>query len=230
MRQLSATDLPRRSIFPQEMPRYPNLWFLVDGKLPPRRRYKLAIRWLVALLETRLDLRDSFIDDVENPNLRRFLGKPGEGSDFQARIGPLQPYDDPKDPSRSHLHQAHARFYISPLIAAEKEQAAGSFLIPASVHYEVATEDPLHPYVDSCPVCGITGEYDLPIDRDSQDYCLKIHDPLGLELLLHGSIRGKRVADEAGTPIPCLEDLHCRIDEIEPSGAEPSKLACVYFR
>jgi phosphoribosyl 1,2-cyclic phosphate phosphodiesterase len=57
-------------------------------------------------------------------------------------------------------------------------------------HFEVSTEEPTHPYVDACPVCGLTGEYAFVIDPRSQDYCLKVHDPLGVELLLHGTIRG----------------------------------------
>ena len=63
------------------------------------------------------------------------------------------------------------RFDISPLKAAGTEQRRvlfegeqkDFFLFSASVHYEVAAEDMIQPYKDSCPLCGITGKYDMPI-------------------------------------------------------------------
>jgi hypothetical protein len=180
-------------------------------------------------MERELGLRDTFVDDVENPTLRQLLSKPREGSDFQARIGPLHFYEDPRDPARSHRHQVHARFYATPMSRAEKARSGDFFLVPASVHYEVATEDPLHPYADDCPHCGIFGEYRTPIDRSSQDYCLKIHDPLGLEFLLYGTVRGQTVADDGGTPIKSLQDLPCKIEEFVPEAGEPKRLATVTF-
>jgi hypothetical protein len=197
------------------MPRYPNIWLLIAEELVLRRQYFYALRFWEKLLDERLELRDSFYDDVRNPNLRNLLGKPGEGSDFQARIGPLQPYSDPTDPGLSHGHQLHARFYGTSLHRAGKARmeytGAGKvrpcFALPASVHYEVATEEETHPYVDSCPLCGITGEYSLPVDRDSEGYCLKIHDPLGVEFLLYGSVRGKRVVWPNGRPVTALKGL-----------------------
>ena len=231
MRVLGPEDLPPRGLFPPQMPRYPNLWFLVHRGVLARAEYPLSVRWLVGLLEDRLGLRDTFVRDVENPNPRCLLDRPGEGSVIQARIGPLQPFTDPE--GRSHRHQVHARFYVTPLMAAGRTELDGRFVVPAGVHYEVATEDPLHPYADSCPLCGITGDYDLPIDRGSQDYCLKIHDPLGLEFLLHGTVRGVRVRDDAGAPVACLGDLSCRIrelgPEVPPAHDEPLRLALVSF-
>jgi hypothetical protein len=105
------------------------------------------------------------------------------------------------------------------------------FAVPASVHYEVSTEDPLHPYEDSCPMCGITGDYAVPIDRASQDYCVKIHDPLGVELLAHGTLRGQPATDAEGGLVPCLENLEgpwtCAIEEASQERGEPLRLACV---
>jgi len=237
MKEMLA-DLPPRNIFPADMPRYPNLWFFVDPALLPRPEYAYAIRFLVRLTETQLGLRDTFVREVENPQVVRLLSRPGEGSDWQARIGPLQFYQDPRNPSLSHSHQLHARFYVSPLIAnpdfslaAAPEDGARLFAIPASVHYEVATEEPLHPYVDTCPLCGITGEYEVPVDRERQDYCLKIHDPLGLEFLLHGKIRGRPVLGADGGRIPAFADLAglyaLRIREGQPGGPDPLRMAAV---
>lgn len=212
--------LPPRRVFPRAMPRYPNLWFLVSRELALRGENVHALRLLAELLEQRIGLRDSFVSGVENPNLLTYLGTPGEGSDFQARMGPFQPYDDPTDSSRSHLHQVHARFYLSPFprergcrIALRGERGSEEFFaFAASVHYEVATEEPSHPYVDSCPLCGITGAYAMPISRAGQDYCLKIHDPLGLEAILYGRVRGSEILGARGARIPCVADLEGQFD------------------
>ncbi len=90
------------------MPRYPNLWFYVDSRLAVRARYLQALRFLVMTLEERLELRDSFVKGVSNHNVYHLLSRPGEGSDFQARIGPIEYYEPAHDPSRSHWHQLHA--------------------------------------------------------------------------------------------------------------------------
>lgn len=235
------SDLPSKEIFPPEMPRYPNLWFYVDTRLALRGRYRKALQFLVMTLEERLGLRDSFVQGVQNHNLYHMLARPGEGSDFRARVGPIQCYENYDEPSRSHWHQLHARFYVSPLIEAdcyrqslvESGERNEFFLIPASVHYEVAADDELHPYADECPLCGITGRYDLPIDRATQDYCVKIHDPLGLEFLLHGTVRGKSVLSEEGNQVVSVSDLEdnfqCRIEEHELKEGEPCRLAKVYL-
>ena len=161
-----------------------------------------------------MGMRDSFYDDVRNPGLLRLIGAPGEGSDYQARIGPLAQW--PASPGVPvHLHQLHARFYVSPLLHAGLERTEISwagfrrdcFRVPASVHYEPATEEECHPYVDACPACGLTGNYAFPIDRRSQDYCLRVHDPLGLEFLLHGTIRGIPASWPDGTPAAALTRL-----------------------
>jgi hypothetical protein len=232
-------QLPPRDLFPREMPRYPNLWFLVDPAAALRRQYQYAVRSLVHALEQDVGLRDTFVRDVENHNLAHMLAEPGEGSDFQARLWPLPPRVDGADPSRSHGHQVHARFYVTPLIEAQRTRQSFSFLgeerevflVPASVHYEVSTEDPLHPYEDSCPLCGITGEYDVPVDPASQDYCVKIHDPLGIEVLLRGSVRGEPVLDERGRRIASLEALggrwSCRMWEGFQEQGEPRRLGLV---
>jgi hypothetical protein len=210
-----ALGLPSRDIFPAAMPRYPNVWFYVPTGLALRGEYPYALRQLDRLLGDRLELRDSFYDDVRNQDLRRLIGDPGEGSDYQARIGPLSRWAGDAAGTPAHGHQLHARFYVSPLLRAGLARVslsmAGStrecFCIPASVHFEVATEEPCHPYVDACPVCGLTGEYALAIDPHGQDYCLKVHDPLGVELLLHGTIRGVAATWLDGRPSAALDRL-----------------------
>ena len=207
-------DLPPRDIFPGEMPRYPNVWFFVPTTLALRGEYQYALRLLDRFLDECLELRDSFHDDVRNPNLRRLIGDPGEGSDYQARIGPLARWPGAEG-APAHDHQLHARFYVSPLARAGLTRATFSmaggirecFCIPASVHFEVATEEPTHPYVDACPVCGLTGEYAFEIDPRSQDYCLKVHDPLGVEFLLHGTVRGVAQTWPDGRPAASLASL-----------------------
>ncbi len=228
-----------REIFPSEMPRYPNLWFFVDRALALRGEYYHALSFLVQLLEQQIGLRDTFCDEIENRNLINMLNRPGEGSDFQARIGPFQMYENADDPTRTHQHQVHARFYVSPLLRENchlrsvqvKGQSSEFFLIPASVHYEVCAEDPLHPYADECPWCGITGEYAVPIDRPSQDYCVKIHDPLGLELLVHGTVRGKELSrEERVVSLKKLQGPFRIIIEEFVQDDEPLHLALVYLQ
>jgi hypothetical protein len=233
-----ALGLPDRNIFPAEMPRYPNVWFFVPTAVALRHEYGYALRLLDRLLDVRLQLRDSFHDDVHNPGLLRLIGGPGEGSDYQARIGPLCPTADGTGVP-AHTHQVHARFYVSPLVHAsltrvDLSMAGGMqecFCIPASVHFEVATEEPSHPYVDACPVCGLTGDYAFSIDPRSQDYCLKVHDPLGLELLLHGTIRGVAAAWPDGRPVAALSRLvggpAIAIDEQAPGPHGCTRLARV---
>jgi hypothetical protein len=234
-------ELPPPSIFPLEMPRYPNLWFFVDIKLALREQYAYAIRYIVEILERRLQLTDSFYQDIRNHHLYHLLNNPGEGSDFQARIGPIQYFTDAERPERNHWHQLHARFYCSSVKNAASESTCirvgrterEFFVVPASVHYEVATEERLHPYEDSCPYCGITGEYDVPIDRNGQDYCLKIHDPLGIELILYGTIRNQRIQWENGEGVTSISDLrnecNCQFEEQHSESGEPHRLARVFF-
>jgi len=233
-------NLPPRSIFPSEMPRYPNLWFFIDRKLALRKQYNYAIRLVMSILEKELNLKDDFVNDIQNHNLYHLLNRPREGSDFQARIHPLQQYNDYKNPVNSHSHQVHARFYISSVYNKgshiQKLTKWGKdieyFLIPVSVHYEVTTEEPLHPYADFCPYCGITNTYDVPINRESQDYCLKIHDPLGLEYLIHGKIRGKDILGKNGEKVKTIqifkEKYTCIIEEYTREQGDPLHLAEVF--
>jgi hypothetical protein len=231
--------LPAREVFPAEMPRYPNLWFFIPVDSVLRGEYAYALRFLERLLDDRIGLRDSFYDDVRNPGLLRLIGAPGEGSDYQARIGPVSRWSGTGQAAPAHDHQLHARFYASPLLHAGLERAEISlggrlrtcFLVPASVHYEVATEEKCHPYLDACPACGLTGDYAFPIDRRSQDYCQRVHDPLGVELLLHGTVRGVPGSWLDGTPVTALSRLGGNVsvlfDETAPGPYGCTRLARV---
>src|SRR2546428_4368734 len=60
----------------------------------------------------------------------------------------------------------------------------------ASVHYEVGHANPNHADVEVCPICGRTGEY----AGVAGNLVERVHDPLGLELLLCGTILTDYVA------------------------------------
>jgi hypothetical protein len=62
----------------------------------------------------------------------------------------------------------------------------------ASVHYEVEHTNANHADVEICPICGRTGEY-----RELKGNLVElVHDPLGLELVMTGKIRGVMVRFE----------------------------------
>ena len=70
------------------------------------------------------------------------------------------------------------------------------YRVGASVHYEVEHSNPNHAGVEGCPTCGRTGEY-AALQGNLVDL---VHDPLGLELVLTGKIRGEVVRFEDQTP------------------------------
>ena len=66
------------------------------------------------------------------------------------------------------------------------------FRLAASVHYEVEHTNPNHADVEICPICGRTGRF----GGLKGNLVEMVHDPLGLELLLSGTIRGETVRFE----------------------------------
>ena len=90
------------------------------------------------------------------------------------------------------------------------------FRFAGSVHYEVEDEHPLHPDVHECPYCGRTGMY-----SGAEDLFAGVHEPLGLELLLYGTIRGNRVRAIVERPVAglsALEETHTiEIHRLRPS-------------
>jgi hypothetical protein len=194
-------DLPPRSVF--EPPSYPNVWFYVHEAIA--RSHADAVAFVTGWLRERCGIVNDF---------GRY--KPPEGSDAQARLRGLQPWDGAETPARNHAHDLHIRYYYIALRQRGAERAGSHFRLAGSVHYEVEDEHPLHPYVDECPFCGRTGAY-----AGADDLFAGAHEPLGLELLLHGTNHGAPVARPDGRPavgVAALEATHAiRIHRLRPS-------------
>ncbi len=169
------------------------MWFYVHGKLAGSQEEAVALvtGWL----------RDQcgIVND--------FAGfKPPEASDSQARLSRLQPWREATDLALNHAHDLHIRYYYVALRQTQHDRVAIEgrdalqgglyYRFAGSVHYEVEDEHPLHPYVDSCPYCGRTGEF-----AQAEDLFAGVHEPLGLELLLSGTIRGRPVKRINGRPV-----------------------------
>ena len=187
--QASIEDfqLPPKTAFDRTMPRYPNVWFLVHTALAPS--HKDAVKLVTDGLRDSMRLREYF-PPFDNP----------EGCDFEGRIEHLQPWEDRTARALQHAHAFHMRYYYSALAAKQLDKVTlntgdlkGTFYrFAASVHYEVEHSNPNHADVEACPICGRTGEY-----RDLRGNLVElVHDPLGLELLLKGTIRDQRVQFE----------------------------------
>ena len=187
--QASIEDfqLPPKTAFDRTMPRYPNVWFLVHTALAPS--HKDAVKLVTDGLRDSMRLREYF-PPFDNP----------EGCDFEGRIEHLQPWEDRTARALQHAHAFHMRYYYSALAAKQLDKVTlntgdlkGTFYrFAASVHYEVEHSNPNHADVEACPICGRTGEY-----RDLRGNLVElVHDPLGLELLLRGTVRDQRVQFE----------------------------------
>jgi hypothetical protein len=169
------------------MPRYPNLWFYVDSGLA--LSYQAAVKLATGNLREAMRLRE-FYGPFDNP----------EGCDFEARLEHLQPWQDVKQPRLQHAHCYHIRYYHSALAGRRLEtvkmkEPGGDrsyYRLAASVHYEVEHYNPNHADVETCPICGRTGEY----GKYEGNLVEMVHDPLGLELALAGKIRGQTVRFE----------------------------------
>jgi hypothetical protein len=188
-------ELPPRAVF--EPPSYPNVWLHVHERLAASQ--KDAVAWLTGWLAEHVGLVDDF---------GRF--KPPEASDGQARLAHLQPWTEAPDPALAHAHDLHIRYYHVALRQREADRveldAFGTrqryYRFAASVHYEVEDEHPRHPYIDECAWCGRTGAY-----AGAADLFASVHEPLGLELLLEGTVRGQPVARPDGRPMVGLAAL-----------------------
>ena len=186
---LSIDDfqLPPKTLFDRSMPRYPNAWFYIDASLAPA--YDLAVKLVTDGLREGMRLREYF-GPFDNP----------EGCDFETRLEHLQPWEDRAHRALQHSHAFHMRYYHSALARQKAERvelatSGGSrpfYRFAASVHYEVEHTNPNHADVESCPICGRTGEYGALRGNLVE----MVHDPLGLELLLNGTIRGDVVKFE----------------------------------
>ena len=179
--------LPPKAVFDAAMPRYPNVWFYVDSSLVDS--YSAAVRLVADQSRGPMRLREDR-GPFTNP----------EGCDFEVRLEHLQPWETDTHRALQHAHAFHMRYYHSALEKQGLEQvslktADGErrfYRVAASAHYEVEHTNPNHADVEMCPICGRTGEY-----QDVKGNLVEmVHDPLGVELLFSGTIRGRRVTFE----------------------------------
>jgi hypothetical protein len=182
---LPDPQLPAKSVFPAAAPRYPNLWFYIDTAQTPT--YDAAIKRVTEHLRQTMRLRE----------YRQGLSN-AEGCDFEARIEHLQPWEDPAHRALQHSHAFHIRYYYTALSLKKNVNRVRLaddrvyWRFAASVHYEVEHTNPNHADVEVCPICGRTGEY----AGLTGNLVEMVHDPLGLELVLTGKIRGQAVRHE----------------------------------
>jgi len=210
-------ELPPRAVF--EPPSYPNVWFHVHEELAASQAD--AVSWLTGWLAEHCGLVDDFA---------RF--KAPEASDGQARLGHVQPWTEAPDPALAHAHDLHIRYYHVALRQRREDRVDldafgarhGYYRFAASVHYEVEDEHPRHPYIDECLWCGRTGPY-----AAAADLFAGVHEPLGLELLLEGTVRGHRVARPDGRPVPgvtALRQSHAvEVQRLAPTRADMNVVA-----
>jgi hypothetical protein len=181
---LDEFQLPPKSAFDKSMPRYPNAWFYVDTSLA--RSYDAAVKLVTEGLRNGMHLRE-YYGPFDN----------AEGCDFEARIEHLQPWQEREHRALQHSHSFHMRYYYSALArqGLDRVKISGPggqrefFRFGASVHYEVEHSNPNHADVEICPICGRTAEY----AELKGNLVELVHDPLGLELLMTGKIRGQTV-------------------------------------
>ncbi|MFB3142560.1 MAG: hypothetical protein ACE1Z2_07100 [Acidobacteriota bacterium] len=182
-----AFHLPPKSIFDPAMPRYPNIWFYVETSLA--QSYQAAVKLVTENLRRAMRLRE-FHGPFSNP----------EGCDFEVRLEHLQPWENSHHKPLQHSHAFHMRYYYSALESHKLERVKvkapgveGTFFrFAASAHYEVEHTNPNHADVEICPICGRTREY----SHLEGNLVELVHDPLGLELVLTGKIRGETIRFE----------------------------------
>jgi hypothetical protein len=196
--------LPLKEIFPNSAPRYPNSWFFVEQSLCPS--YNEAVKLVLNELEECTGMANDF-GYFHN----------SEGCDAFAQRRGLQPIRLGSEDQRSHDHSMHIRFYLAPLREQLPVIVEGIhyYQIAASVHYEVDRPRHLHSYVDECPLCGCTGEYARYMGASHTDKDEKVHDPLGVEILLYGTIRGEKIIAFQGVN-SLNEKYDLKITTIEP--------------
>jgi hypothetical protein len=179
--------LPARSVFPGSMPRYPNLWFYVDRTLV--EDYASAVKLVTEEMRKDMGL-------TENHSEGRERGP--DGSDFEARVGGLQPV-------QGHAHVFEIRYYYSALARenVHETEVAGVryYRLAASAHYK--PEQPNLPGVEGCPICGRSGWY----AKEHGDLLERVQDPLGLELATVGRVRDSAVMLPGGKRMDSICNL-----------------------
>jgi hypothetical protein len=184
---LDDFQLPPKTVFDRTMPRYPNVWFHVDASLVDS--YQAAVRLIADQIRGPMRLREAY-GPFSNP----------EGADFEVTLEHLQPWQVAEHRALQHAHAFHMRYYHSALAAGKLERVTletptgerSFYRVAASAHYEVEHFNPNHADVEGCPICGRTGEY-----QELRGNLVElVHDPLGLELLMGGTIRSQPVLFE----------------------------------
>jgi hypothetical protein len=205
-------DWPPKTSF--EPPRYPNAWLYVSRAISPT--YRDAILFVQNSLERYVGFEDSLAKNTSS-----------ESADGQRRVHHLQPVSGLPNPARDHYHDLHIRYYFGHLPPRNQHMASVEidgqlhefWRLATSVHYEPEPENRHHPYIDECPVCGVVAPYDIPGDR-----CETSHDPLGLELLFFGTIRGETILRSDGQPVGGLKDMaaafEVRLTLLDPSAPD----------
>jgi hypothetical protein len=203
-------------------------WFYVDSALAPS--HDRAVKLITERLRINLRLPE-FFPPFDNP----------EGCDHEVRVEHLQPWIDPAQRALQHAHAFHMRYYYSALA----EAGAGTVDLhragvprkfhrfAASVHYEVEHANPHHADVENCPICGRIGEY-----AEAKGHLVEnVHDPLGLELLVRGTIRGQpvRLEDWERRPFGSVQtgpaDLRVSVHELagQSEGRNTARMAIIVF-
>jgi len=185
-----------REKFPPEMPRYPNLWFYVSQDLAAA--YDDAVSNVLGILE--------------KCGLYGITWRaPLEGADGEAARDHLAPYDGFSTPLLFHEHSLHLRYYLNALrdksLKVRGDRTYLCWAIAASVHFEpggrahyLSLEE--YPELQTCPFCGRIDE-SVAIAEIYE----KIRDPLGLELILEGRLRGGKARDAFGRTVQGLKDV-----------------------
>ncbi len=189
---LASFQLPAKSVWDAAMPRYPNLWVYVDASLA--ESYQAAVALATGMLRQSMRMEERF-GPFSNP----------EACDFEAGLEHLQPWQTREDRALQHGHAFHIRYYYSALERQKLEKvtlqtAAGPrafYRLPTSAHYEVEHHNPHHADVEKCPICGRTGDY----EKEVGNLVEKVHDPLGVELAVTGTIRGEKVIVDPYDPL-----------------------------
>ena len=170
------------------MPRYPNVWFYVDSALADS--YGAAVRLVADQLRGPMRLLEDHGPFAQSGRLRL-----RSAAGASAAVGERR-----TSAAATRACVSHA---VLPLRSRETEAGAGvaqngraaigvSTASRASAHYEVEHTNPNHADVEICPVCGRTGEYETL----KGNLVEMVHDPLGVELLLNGTIRNQPVTFE----------------------------------
>lgn len=181
---LDVFQLPAKTTFDASMPRYPNLWVYLDTSLA--ESYESAVALMTGALRFSMRMQESF-GPFSNP----------EGCDFEAGLEHLQPWQTAEQRALQHAHAFHIRYYHSALTRHDLQRVTLAtpsgprtfYRLATSAHYEVEHHNPHHADVETCPICGRTGDY----AAEKGNLVERVHDPLGVELALTGTIRGERV-------------------------------------